>query len=148
MAQAQPNFSSLLDAPSSSIERPKPYPIGTYLGVVNGLPRIDKSSKKQTEFSEYTLNFLQAMDDVDPEALEEVGGIAGKSIKNTYYHTEAAVWRLKEFLDHLGAGDDSMTLRQRMQEVNGLQCYFTIRHEASEDGTMIFARVGSTAAAE
>jgi hypothetical protein len=141
----QTNFGSILDLPSSEVEKPKPYPVGTYQVVVEGLPRFDKSSKKQTEFAEFKLNFLSAGEDVDAEALEEVGGIQGKSIKNTYYLTEGAVWRLKEFLLHLGIEEEDKSLRQMLEETPGRQCMISIRHEASEDGQSVFARISGTA---
>lgn len=158
MAQAQaqqsaPNFGSILDKQSSEIERPKPLPVGTYIAAVQGLPRIDKSSKKQTEFSEYTLKLLAAQDDVDADALTEMGGIANKTIKATYYHTDDAAWRLKKFLDDLGIEEEDedgegLSLRQRMQMVAGRQVLVTIKHTASDDGTTVYANVNGTAAVE
>ena len=59
-------FESILDRPSAEIDRTvKPLPVGSYVAIVQGQPRIDKSSKKQTEFSEYTMKLLEAKDDVD-----------------------------------------------------------------------------------
>src|SRR5262245_54045316 len=98
-------FGSILDKPSASVERPKPMPVGTYLWIVQGLPRYDKSSVKKTEFVEFTLRPLQASEDVDLEALDAVGGLDGKSTKATYYLTEDAVWRLKDFLDNCGVDE-------------------------------------------
>lgn len=147
-----PNFGSILDKASSEIERPKPFPVGTYITAVVGLPRIDKSAKKQTEFSEYTLKLLQAGEDVDTEALEAMGGIRDKTIKATYYHTEDAAWRLKKFLDDCRVPEDEdgedLTLRQRIQMVAGRQVAITIKHTASDDGTTIYANVNGTAAVE
>lgn len=148
-----PQFSSVLDRPSSTIDRPKPLPVGTYLCSVKGLPRIDKSSKKQTEFSEYTLQILQPLDDVDTEALEAMGGWQGKTVRATFYHTEDAVWRLKKFLvEDLQIEEDEdgveKTIRRMMQEVAGRQVLVNMRHRASEDGQAVYAEVGSTAAVE
>ena len=70
-----PNFGALLDKPASEIERPKPLPQGGYICTVKGLPKFDKSSKKQTEFVEFTLQPVEAMEDVDQEALASMGGL-------------------------------------------------------------------------
>ena len=165
MAQAakQPTFSSILDQPSSEIDRTtKQLPIGSYTAVVVGQPRIDKSSKKQTEFSEYTMKILEAHDDVDEAALEEYLTNADGSkkrltdctIKNTYYHTEGSIGRLLTFLDHLDgikpgdAGEIDASPRQRMSEVAGKSCVIHIRHEPWQSGEGVSARVSGTSIAE
>ena len=94
--------------------------------------------------SDATCNYLDAGDDVDQDALKEAGGIAGKSLKATYYLTEEAAYRLKEFLAHLGI-EEQDTLRPMIEEATGKQFLGTIRHEPSQDGTRIFARLGQTA---
>lgn len=141
---AAANFASILDTPSNEVERPKPLPQGSYIAQVVGMPRYDKSSKKQTEFAEFTLQLLEAGEDVDPDELKDVGGLKGKTIKATYYLTETALWRYKDFLDHCGAGDEDATLRERGEAAAGCQVGIFINHEASQDGSSIFARVGKT----
>ncbi len=161
-AQAiKPTFASVLDMPSSEVERiAKPLPVGSYLAVVVGQPKIDKSSKKQTEYSEYTMKILQAYDDVDEDALEEyLTGMDGKTkkltdctIRNTYYHTENSIGRLATFFDHLdgitpdkaGEVDESL----RMGEVPGKQCIIHIKHEPFQSGEGVRAVVASTSIAE
>lgn len=147
MAPKTQTFGSILDKPISEIKEPVPMPTGSYVFVVHGLPRYDKSSKKQTEFVEFTCNYVDALDDVDPDALKEAGGFAGKSIKNTFYLTEESVYRLKEFLAHLGI-DEADSLRPMIEEATGRQFIGQVRHEPSQDGSRIFARIGSTAPVE
>lgn len=142
------NFGSILDTPSNAVEKPKPLPQGSYIAVVQGLPRFDKSSKKQTEFVEFTLKLLSAGEDVDAEELAAMGGIAEKTIKATYYLTETALWRLKDFLDHAQIEEGDATLRQRVEAAAGAQVGVFINHEASQDGESVFARVGRTFVAE
>lgn len=144
-----PSFSSILDRPSNTIERPKPLPVGTYLAMCKGLPREDKSTKKQTPFVEFTMQLLQAADDVDPESLSAI--LNGKAIsditmKNTFYLTEDAAWRLQKFLENdleIDGGDTS--LRQMISASPGKQCLVSIKHEASQDGTTVFARITDSA---
>jgi hypothetical protein len=146
---ATPNFGALLDKPSQEVERPKPLPVGTYTCIVQGLPRMDKSSKKQTEFVEFTLKPLAAGDDVDAEALEEIGGIGERTIRATYYVTEDALWRLKKFLvEDLGIEEEEKTLRQMIDEAPGQQVFAHIKHQASQDGTSVFAQLADTAPVE
>lgn len=146
----QESFASILDRPSNEAERPKPLPQGSYLCVVHGLPKYDKSSKKQTPYVEFTLNILQAGDDVDTEALEEMGGIENKTLRATFYLTDSAEWRLTEFLDHCGIedsdGDKALTHRERIDKSAGCQVWATVSHEASDDGQSVFAKLKGTAA--
>lgn len=142
LAAKQANFGSILDTPSAAVEKPKPLPVGSYITQVKGLPRFDKSSKKQTEFVEFDLQFLAAGEDVDQEALAAIGGFQGKSIKATYYLTETALWRLKEFLDACDIEEGELTLRQRIENAAGAQVGISVNHEPSQDGESVFARVG------
>ena len=104
MKDESKSFESILDMPISELTRPKPLPQGTYKTVVRGLPAIGKSTKKGTEFSEYTLQILEAYDDVDTDALEatltkgngEVQRLQDRSLRLTFYHTPASGYRLGE----------------------------------------------------
>ncbi|MFA6159363.1 MAG: hypothetical protein WC763_07095 [Candidatus Paceibacterota bacterium] len=144
-----PNFTSILSRPASETERPKPLPVGSYTALISGLPRFDKSSKKQTDFVEFTLKLLSAHDDVDAEELATMGGVADKTIKDTYYLTETALWRLKDFLANAGLDVDSgNSYNELIEATPGQQIGISIRHEASQDGQSIFARIGKTFAVE
>ncbi|MDE2105564.1 MAG: hypothetical protein KGL39_50525 [Patescibacteria group bacterium] len=138
------NFADILDMPATEIERPKPIPTGTYIAMVQGMPRFDKSAKKQTPFYEFTLKLLEAQDDVDADALSAMGGIADKTMRLTFYITEASVWRLKEFLETLGIDLDGSTLRAGVEEAPGKQCGIYVRHVPNQDGTGFFAEIGKT----
>ena len=147
--QTKPQFASVLDMPASDIERPKPLPVGSYVCVVQGQPKIDKSSKKQTEYVEYTLKLLEALNDVDTDALDAVGGIQEKFTKVTFYLTENSVYRLKEFLEHCGVDmEEEGSLRQYIAEAPGKQVVAHIIHEASQEGDAVYARVKNTTAVE
>lgn len=152
-----PNFGALLDAAPSAVERPPAAPQGQYLTVVQGLPRIDKSSRKQTEFSEFTLRVIQAGPDVDVNELEEFltnqdgtkKSLTDVTFKATYYHTPGSIWRLDEFHEHCGIDlEIEATRRQRSEECMNSQVVAFIKHEPSNDGTSVFAKLGKTASAE
>ncbi len=153
--QTAPNFGTLLDKPSSEVERPKPLPQGSYLCVVKGVPRFDKSSKKQTEFVEFTLAVQSAGEDVDEDDMKawmsKADGtrrrLQDATIRATYYITEDSMFRLKDFLDHCGVEDDG-TMRQRIDEAPNSQVIAFIKHRASDDGESVFAELAKTAPAE
>lgn len=151
------NFASVLDKPSTDVGRPKPMPVGTYIGMITQLPKIDKSTKKGTEYSEYIIKFLSHQDDVDEDdlvtALTKASGekvnLTEKTTKITFYHTEDSLWRLKQFFEHLDIPEEdddgeTLTMRQRMQLVPNRQIGFHIKHAASEDGEAVFANIDKT----
>lgn len=142
-----PNFSELLNTPLDDVERPKPLPAGSYLCVVKGLPEHGKSAKKQTPFVNFTLAPQQALEDVDTDALEEMGGLENKTIKATYYLTENSLWRIKDFFETCGIDISGKTIDQASEETVNCQVVAVMKHEASEDGTAVFAKLASTALA-
>lgn len=138
------NFSSILDMPSSEVKFPK-LPVGSYVGIVKGMPRYDKSTKKQTPFVEFQIQLTEAMEDVDPDELEAFGPFAEKTIPLTfYYETEGGFNRLKAFLDNCGVEDYS-NLRVGIEEAPGRTIVVEIKHEPSADGQSIYARIDGTA---
>lgn len=158
---ANPNFSSVLDRPVSSVERPPAMPIGTYVATIQGLPRRDKSSKKQTEFVEFKYIYnapyknSDGEGDVDEEALAEfeakAGKIAGQEGKLTFYITEKSGYRLREFIEGsllMESDDDDDTLWVLSQRTAGTQFLVKLRHKATDDGKGVFAEAESTAAVE
>lgn len=147
MASNTPNFGTLLDKPASDVERPKPLPQGSYHCIVKGLPRFDKSSKKQTEFVEFTLAPTAAGEDVDAEELAAMGGLANKTIRATYYITEDSLWRLKAFLEHCKI-EENGSLRQMIDETPNTEVIAYLKHEASNDGESVFATLAKTAPVE
>lgn len=146
-------LSDILDKPATEIDRPKPLPSGHYLWLTVGLPRYDKSKEKQTPFYEFTLKCLQALDDVDEEALQEWSTKADGTVKNlndfttkhTFYITEDSVYRLQDFLEHLGIDREGKSIRQCIDETPNCQVVGSIVHKASPDGTSVYANIGKTA---
>lgn len=144
-----PNFGSILDREApTEVEYPTPYPVGTYLFVVKGLPREDKSAKKATPFVEFILGFLQPGEDVDTEALAEClkgSSLNEKTMKLTFYLTENSYWRLDKFLiEDLGI-EGGVSRRQMISATMNQQVLGHIKHRPSEDGMMMFAEIDSTA---
>lgn len=154
MAQAKPNFGSILDRAPTEVERPKPLPVGTYITQLVGLPRQDKSAKKGTEFVEFTHKILEAGEDVDTDDLQAYltapDGTKRKlsevTVKNTFYLTENSIWRLKDFLKNCGfdVDDEKASLREMVEGTAGQKVGIVISHEASDDGQAIYHRVNKT----
>jgi hypothetical protein len=138
------SFSSILDRQASEIEAPKPFPAGSYTCVVKGLPRFDKSTKKGTDFVEFTLQPVQALEDVSEDDLEAFGPIGEKTLRVTFYITEYSVYRLKNFLDALGLDPTGRSLNQLINDSPGQSVIAHVTHSTSKDGQRIFHEVDST----
>lgn len=144
----------ILRAKPTEVSRPKPLPTGTYHTMVKGHPEQGESSQKKTPFVRFMLQPMAIGDDVDEEALKvsltkadgSSAGLQDRTIRATYYLTPDAIWRLEQFLEHLGfALDGKASLEQMIAESNGRQCLATLKHTMNDDGA-IFAELASTAA--
>ena len=147
-AQAQPTFESILDTPATEVERPKPLPAGTYDAIVKGLPEYGESSQKKTPFCRFTYAIQAAGDDVDTDELETIGGLEGKTIRDTYYTTPDAIFRLTDTLERMGIDAEGKTIRQMIDETPNCSIRVVVGHRASEDGQQIFAEVKRTMKAD
>jgi hypothetical protein len=151
---AAPQLASILDRQGTEIERPKPLPVGTYRAIVVGAPKFDKSTKKGTDYVEFTLKFTSAEEDVDEDdlrhALTKPSGdtipLTEKTTRNTYYLTEDAAWRLKDFLKHCGVYDEDSSLRQMIANTQNCEVLVSLKHTPSDDGEALYANVAKTAA--
>ena len=140
-------FSSILDESPDEVVRPKPLPVGTYLCRVQGPVKYGKSDKKGTEFSEFALIPIDALDDVDADDVESAGGLDGKSLRITFWHTEDSIYRLDEFHEHCGISlDDGRSRRARNDECVNAEVLATVKHTQSDDNTRVFTNVSRTAA--
>lgn len=138
---ATPNFSSILDESPSEVAAPQPMPQGTYVCVVQGVT-YDKTTKKGTDYAEFTLRPIAAEADVDEDELAETGELEGKTLRATFYLTEDAIYRLDEFHTHCGLdiANDGLSRRARNDEVINQEVRAFVKHETSQDGSRIFAR--------
>lgn len=140
-----PNFASLLDEAPSEVNAPKPLPVGTYNAIIIPPVNYDKSSKKGTNFVEFTLKYTSAGPDVDEEDLAAMGGFEGKTSKVQFYLTPDAVYRLDTFHRYCGLDlSDKVSRRERNDQVVGSAIRVQISHESSKDGSTVYARIAKT----
>ena len=151
-----PNFASILDDSPDHVDQPKARPEGPYIFTV-GSATYGKSKQKGTPFVEFPLRAIAAEDGVDPDALEEAGGIEGFKTKVTFYLTEDSVFRLDLFHEHCGIdlSTDKSSRRQRNDTVLNAQVLGIVEHEYPKDEVgnadttkEPFVRVNRTAPAE
>lgn len=149
MAKDSTTFSDILDTPIVDAEKPKPLPQGSYLCAVQTPPKMDKSSKKGTPYVEFTLKPLKAGDDVDTDELKEQGGLKERTLRTTFYLTDGAKWRLREFIENCGIEfEDDTSFSEGIAQLSGCQVIAYVKHEPSADGNQLFANVSNTAPVE
>lgn len=141
------NFADVLNKPAAEVEKPKPYPVGTYHCLVDGPAAIEKVGKKQTDAAIFKYKILAPGPDVDPSALAEIpGGMAGKQLRHTMWLTEDSLYRLTQLLeDHMGIDKAGKTVGEMLAEAPGRQLMVTVGHRPSEDGQTLYSEVKSTA---
>lgn len=140
-----PNFASILDESPTEVNVPPPAPQGTYICVIQGVPTYGKSTKKGTDFVQFTLRPISAGEDVDEEELVKAGGLEGKTFRLTFYLTEDAIYRLDEFHEHCGIDlTDGKSRRSRNDELINAEVGVFIKHNPSQDGTRIYAEISRT----
>jgi hypothetical protein len=141
------NFEDILNQPAADVKPPPLIPVGSYHTIIQGLPETGESTKKKTKFFEFTHRFVAALEDVDQETLDEAfpDGIQGKTIKNTQYVTPASLFMLTDMLKNCGIDfSDGKSVRAAIDEVPNAEVGIVIKHEPSEDGTRVFARIART----
>lgn len=139
-----PNFSSILDEAPTEVKLPPPMPTGTYRWIVQNWENTE-SPKKQTPGVKFTLKAVEALDDVDEDELNEMGGLDGKIRTLTFWTTEDSIYRLDEFHEHCGIDlRKKLSRRQRNDEIINAEVLGTIKHRMG-DNKRVFAEIGNTA---
>jgi hypothetical protein len=140
------NFTDILNTPMSDIAKPKPRPVGTYVGVVTKAPEIKKIGQKETLAAIFDVKVISPGPDIDASELAAAGGIGERHLRVTQFLTEDALWRLKNFLLALGLEDDGSSIGKLLAETPGRQALFKIKHRPSQDGSELYEEVDSVAA--
>ncbi len=144
---AAPKFSDILkNATIGSIEKPKPYPEGSYVALIAGIEYGETKSEKKTPYARLNLKLVQALSDVKPEELAAYGDIAGKSVRLDFYLTEDALFRLQDFiLEDMGLDMKGQTLDQALPQIINNQVGIHIKHTFDEkDPSKIYTNVDKT----
>lgn len=140
-----PSFEKILSATSiGDIKPPPPKPVGTYLAVTLNSGEWGESTKKRTKQLQWKFKLLQPRDDVDQEKLMEWRDETGESVVGqedviTVYTDLQA----KVFLKALGF-DDDVSGGEAIAESCNRQFLVKYKHEPSQDGKFMVARVAET----
>lgn len=90
------DFNALLNRSSEEAVRPVALPIGTWDCMISDY-KLGESAQKKTPFVEFIYNVMAPCEDVEPEALEGLD-YNGKTLRDKFYLTEGAEFRLADFL--------------------------------------------------
>lgn len=139
------DFRSMLDESIDEVVRPKPLPAGNYVFNV-GDYKLDKSTKKQTDFVSINLTPVMPQDDVDADDLAASLGeksLSDKTMKVDFYLTPDAMWRLDEFLlEKLQINEKGLSRSQRLEAMAGRQVVGQITHTPSaRDENVVYANI-------
>lgn len=146
---ANPKFADILDRSADDVKPPPTLPQGPYLTIIQGLPEQIESSKKKTPGLRFIHKIVAPLDGVDEDALALIeGGVVGKTVKNDLWVTEDSLFMLKQFLEHCGIEVEGKSMSTSIDETPNREVIIFIKHESSDDGERIFAKIGKTAPAE
>ena len=142
------DFNSLLSTKVDDAEKPKPLPTGSFIFAISTeQPKLDVSKQKQTPFVEFMAKPMSPLDDVDPSLLQQVKNWRDKTLRLTFYLTDDAKYRLKEFLDKIGVPHANRTFGECLPEVVGKTFKATIKHEIADKSKEPYAVIDDSSIA-
>lgn len=117
-------------------------PRGSYLAVVTG-HKFGESSQKKTPYVRFEFRIITPMADVSPEELAQLPeGVAGRTMRDDFYLTEASTVILTDWLKNILSIPGDVPLGQMIPLTTGRQLVIRVGHEISErDKVTPFARV-------
>lgn len=135
------DFSKLLSTPMDTVEKPKPLPAGTYLGMISKY-EFGESKEKKTPYVRVFLNLSGPGPDIDPE---EVAGIewSKKQLRRDLYLTDDAIYRVKELLASVGVSVEGRTFGEAIPDILNAPVIVEVTQRNSPDGLQIFNDVGN-----
>ena len=144
-----PRFSDMLDRHAEDIKQPPLLPAGMYTVIVKAYPDIDEhNSKSGKHFDRVSYKLTVAAPyEVDEEALEEFGKVAGVTIPYAFYFDtdpenergfEITMNQHKAFLEACGVFEEGMTMQEGMTAAPGANCIVEIGHRPDENDSERF----------
>lgn len=152
------DFNDVLSLKPSEIEKPKPRPIGTYLGAVQKYELRDIDTKNgPRKICDFIIKLMAPVQVDDQAALADQGSISDwfGLQHGIFYETPEGRYNLKNFVTETldispGSGKSEKTLSEMIAESLGKQLLVTLKHEPymSKQGTPeIGTRIASVAKA-
>ena len=137
------DFSAILGRQVGTAPEPKPLPAGTYIGVIDGLPKARAQNTKEGPKGILTVTFklIEAMDNVDENELAEAGGLRrqdgeAKTMKLDFWLEDNSLFILDRFMASFGFNAESgKTFVEAFEELPGKEVVLEIeRRSYTKDG--------------
>lgn len=126
------DFTSILSRRVEDVEKPKPRPVGTYRGSIQGMYQ-QKTVKVQGEdrgIISFKVKMQVPHDDVDQEALSEAGEISTWPPMNhdIWADTPEGEWQLRQFLTDVLGIEGEGSFGEMLAQTPGRQLNATLGH--------------------
>jgi hypothetical protein len=144
-----PNFASILDEAPTEVKAPPLIPVGTYTARVGQYTHVANPPGDMKPYIEFPFMLIAPGDDVDEEALAEIGGISGKVIKRKYWVTEDAAVFFDQLHSDCGIDlSEPVSRRQRNDMIINAEVTVVVSHGQNKAGTRTFANIDRTLPAD
>jgi len=144
------DFNALLDTPLDQFEAPVPLPNGSYVAVISAPAKLIEPKGDRNGGIEFEVTFIEAMPDVDAEALES--SLRGKPLNEkkqrlTFWISDNSGYRLREFAENHLKLPSGLTTRELLAQAPGIQFVANVTQKpSSRDPSKVYAEITSTAA--
>jgi hypothetical protein len=113
------DFADLLSSKVEDAKRPPSLPVGNYILAIKGYEAVE-SDKKKTPGIEVTYGVVAPAEGVDPRLLEGID-LSQRELYDSFWLTDAAKYRLREFLEKIGCNIHGRSFREVLPEINGMK---------------------------
>ena len=129
------DFGNVMSQSMDDVERPKPLPPGLYSAAVASYVEGIATSELKTPFLQFMFNVIEPGPDVDPDALEAFGDVAGRVISlKPFYLTQKAAYRLKDFLGKVcGLEVEGRSFADAVPETVGVVVQLVVTQDPDKD---------------
>lgn len=155
------DFTQALNVKVDEIERPPLPPVGHYIFKVSKPAQFGDVGNGRFDTVDFMLQGVEAQDDVDTEALAEVGGPASINLRHRFMFNKGdddeskananrTLFNLRTFLEkHLGLDIEGVTLKEAIDQAVGMQCMANVQYRPDRDNPeVVYAEIGRTAPVE
>lgn len=126
------SFKDLLKSTAEEAVRPPVLPAGQFMARIVS-HEFGKSRRKKTPQVEFLWQISAASEEIDDDLLEGVN-VEGKKMREAFYLTPDAMWRLKEFFEVLVDNISGSSFEELIADSTGLQAWLDVSKEPSDDG--------------
>lgn len=144
------DFTSVLNQPIGSVERPKILPPGNYIATVVETPKLVEVGKDKLPTVQFLLKVLQPVGEVDMEAFQAAMASSNNGVvlnHKRFVQTQQGQFALQEMLKAVFDAPEGMVFGEALAQCVGKQVIATVKHTPSTDGKQLYANVDDMAKA-